>query len=93
MAKLSWVIPALLTRQSSLPPICLVASSIKFSRLSVCDISNFNILIPSNFFFSSSNFSFLVPVARILAPASCNFLIIEFPIPPVAPVTIILFFF
>ena len=37
----------------------------------------------------SSNFSARVPEAKIFAPASLNFLTIEFPIPPEAPVIII----
>ena len=45
----------------------------------------------TEFFFKSSNFSDLVPDAKIFTPYSFNFLIIELPIPPVAPVTIIFF--
>jgi hypothetical protein len=36
-------------------------------------MSNFNILIPSKFFLSSSSFSILVPEAKIFAPASLSF--------------------
>jgi hypothetical protein len=65
--------PALLTIPSKLPPNSLVAFSINSSILSLWEISNFNIFKPSKFFLSSSNFSILVPEAKIFAPASLKF--------------------
>ena len=63
------------------------------SNVTAKEISNFNILILSNLFFNSSSFSILVPDAKTFAPNSFSFSIIEFPIPPEAPVTIIFLFF
>ena len=40
----------------------------------------------------SSNFSILVPEAKIFAPTSLSLFIIALPIPPDAPVTMIFFF-
>ena len=92
IARLSWVIPALLTIPSKLPPSSFVAFSINSSILSLWEISNFNIFKPSKFFFNSSSFSILVPEAKIFAPASLSFFIIALPIPPYAPVTMMFFF-
>jgi hypothetical protein len=75
--------------QSKFPPSLLVASSINSSILSIFEISNFKISILLNFDFKSFSFSILVPDASIFAPISLSLLIIEFPMPPEAPVTII----
>ena len=56
-------------------------------------MSNCKILISLNFDFKLFNFSKFVPDAKIVAPLSLSLFIIEFPIPPVAPVTIIFFSF
>ena len=79
--------------QSSDPPSSSVALFTNSSIFSCSEISNLSILMLSNFFFSSSSFSTLVPVAKILAPLSCSLSTIELPIPPDAPVTIIFLFF
>ena len=74
------------------PPSSLNALSINSSIFSLCEISNFKILILLNLFFNSLSFSIRVPDAKIFAPDSLNFSTIEFPIPPEAPVTIIFLF-
>jgi len=75
IAKLSWVIPALLIKQSNPPPNCFVAFSINSSISSPFEISNFKISVFLNLDFNSSSFSSLVPVANIFAPESLNIFI------------------
>ena len=79
--------------QSSDPPNSSVELFINSSIFSCREISNLSIFILLNLDFSSSSFSTLVPVAKILAPFSYSFSTIELPIPPDAPVIIIFFFF
>ena len=70
----------------------ILASGTKLEKLERLK-SKFNNIKILNFDLSFSNFSILVPDAKIFAPFSINFSIIELPIPPDAPVTIIFLLF